>query len=268
MGQAVTAAGTDPVSGGGPKVRLVDTDIERPHMTAATDETRLDSRLPGSCQDTVHLYRRVPASVSIGYFQASSAVVDLDACRRDGVPVVRRVSGGGAIYTDDKQLVYALVYMPPEPMTAREGFAMVCAAIVRALDELGVANANFSGVNDVLVGNAKVSGNAQAIRRGVHLIHGTVLVDADLDAMFTYLRPQPQKLRAHAIDRPEARVTTLATVLGSCPSMADVKRAVAGEIAASIGRPLEVGTLAPGEEGMAQTLEAERYTTDEWNLKR
>jgi lipoate-protein ligase A len=268
MGQAVTPAGVDPVSGGGPRVRLIDTDIGRPHLTTAIDEAILESRLAGSCPDTVHLYRRVPASVSIGYFQASSSVVDLDACRRDGVPVVRRVSGGGAIYTDDKQLVYALVYAPPEPMTAREGFGMACAAIVRALEGLGVVGARASGVNDVLVGNAKVSGNAQAIRRGVHLIHGTVLVDADLDAMFTYLRPQVQKLRAHALDRPEARVTTLATVLGISPSMADVKRAVAGELAASVGRPLEVGTLSPGELEMAQTLERERYTTDEWNLKR
>ena len=268
MGQAVTPVGVDPVSGGGPKARLVDTDIERPQFTAAIDEALLISRVAGSCPDTIHLYRRVPASVSIGYFQASSAVANLDACRRDGVPVVRRVSGGGAIYTDDKQLVYALVYAPPEPMTAREGFGMVCMAIVRALEVLGVADANASGVNDVLVGNAKVSGNAQAIRRGVHLIHGTVLVNADLDAMFTYLRPQPQKLKTQDLDLPEARVTTLATILGYCPSMADVKKAVAGELAASIGRLLEVGALASGEEEMAQTLEAERYTTDEWNLKR
>ncbi len=121
-------------------VRVVDTGVARPELTAAIDEALLRARVAGACGDTVHLYRRRPPSVSIGYFQSASEVADLGACRRDGVPVVRRASGGGAIFTDDRQLVYALAWAPPKAVTAREGFDLACGAVaVRARERLGVA---------------------------------------------------------------------------------------------------------------------------------
>ncbi len=249
-------------------VRLVDTDIERPELTAAIDEAILESRLAGGCDDTVHLYRRRPPSVSIGYFQAASEVADLEACSQDGVPVVRRISGGGAIYTDHRQLVYALAFTPVPPLSARRGFELVCGALVRALQRLGVDDVAMAGVNDVLVGGAKVSGSAQAIRRGVHLVHGTVLVDADLEAMFTYLRPLPPKLRAQGLATPSMRVTTLGDVLGEPPPIAAVKAVVSEELSAAVGGVPVPGQLTQAEEGRALELESSRYTRAEWNLKR
>lgn len=249
-------------------VRLVDTDLASPQLTAAIDEAILMARVDGRVGDTVHLYRREPASVSIGYFQTAAEVVDLEACRRDGVPLVRRISGGGAIYTDQRQLVYALAFRPAEPLSALGGFSLACGALVRALGRLGVEDAHAEGVNDVMAGGAKVSGSAQAIRRGVHLVHGTVLVDADLEAMFTYLRALPGKLRARALPIPRARVTTLAELLGSPPPMDEVKGAVAEELAAAVGGRLAEGPLDDTEAREATRLVHERYTQDEWNLRR
>lgn len=249
-------------------VRVVDTDLARPQRTAAIDEAILDSRAGDRTGDTLHLYRRRPASVSIGYFQSAAEVADLEACARDGVPVVRRVSGGGAIYTDERQLVYALAFRPTKHMSARGGLDLVCQALVRALIRLGVEGARHEGVNDVMAGNAKVSGSAQAIRRGVHLVHGTVLVDADVDAMFRYLRPMPEKLRAKGLPGPRARVTTLAALLGSPPSMERVKHAVVEELVTAVGgRPRE-GSLEASESREADRLESERYGRDEWNMRR
>jgi lipoate-protein ligase A len=256
------------MSDNGRKVRLVDTDVERPQLTAAIDEALLESRLSESCPDTIHMYRRRPASVSIGYFQASASVVDLEVCNRDGVPVVRRVSGGGAIYTDEAQLVYALVHSPARTMPAREGFALACGAVVRALRRMGVDDARVSGVNDVLAGDAKVSGSAQALRKGVHLVHGTVLVNPDLEAMFKYLRPQPAKLRAQGLPVSKERVTTLAKVLDHIPPMEEVKRVLAAELASAIGCTVQSGGLTTFERDAALRLEAEKYTRDEWNLMR
>ena len=193
-------------------VRLVDTDLEGPQLTAAIDEALLESRLGGHSGDTIHLYRRSPPSVSIGYFQSARQVADLEACHRDGVPVVRRISGGGAIFTDEHQLVYALTLKPPSPIKVEEGLAMACGAVVRALDRLGVEGARMSGVNDVLVGEGKVSGSAQVVRRGVHLVHGTVLVDVDMAALKRYLLPQEPGDRPGARPAPAARVTTLAAI--------------------------------------------------------
>jgi lipoate-protein ligase A len=249
-------------------VRVVDSDVARPELTAAADEALLWTRIEGRCGDTVHLYRRRPPSVSLGRFQVAGEVVDLDACERDGVPVVRRSSGGGAIYTDDRQLVYALVWRPERPLRAEEGFVHVCGAIVRALARLGVPDARRTGVNDVVVRGRKVSGSAQAVRRGVHLVHGTVLVDADLDAMFTYLRPLPDKLERAGLRSARERVTTLAEVLGGAPAMAEVKGAVSEQLAAVAGGAPEPGGLTAEERGRAEGLVAERFSQRAWNLRR
>jgi lipoate-protein ligase A len=249
-------------------VRLVDTDLERPELTAAIDEALLESIKAGTCKDTLHLYRRRPSSVSIGYFQAADEVADVSACRADGVPVVRRISGGGAIFTDDRQLVYAVAFRPRRPLKAKEGFEMVCNAIVQALGRMGAEGARLSGINDVMVGGAKVSGTAQAIRHGAHLIHGTVLVDADLDAMFKYLRPLEPKLVREGLERPSQRVTTLAKVLDDPPSMAVVKATVVEELARTLDGDVEPGSMTPEEADMARELESLKYTQDSWNLRR
>jgi lipoate-protein ligase A len=249
-------------------VNVIDSDIERPELTAAIDETLLEARLAERIPDTIHLYRRRPASVSIGYFQAARDVAEVDACRRDGIPVVRRVSGGGAIFTDHRQLVYAIVLRPSRPIPAREGFVLACGAVVRALVRLGVEGARMSGVNDVLVGDGKVSGSAQAIRRGVHLIHGTVLVDANLDTMFRYLRPHPTKVKSQGFDRPQDRVTTLAKAMGSPPAMEEVKAAVTRELASMSPGDMEETELGEREVDMALRLMDTRYSKDEWNLRR
>jgi lipoate-protein ligase A len=249
-------------------VRLVDSDLERPQLTAAIDEALLRSRMKGHSEDTIHLYRRRPSSVSIGYFQSAAMVADIEACRRDGVPVVRRISGGGAIYTDERQLVYALTFHPTVPIKAREGFALVCGAIVMALDRLGVEGARKEGVNDVMVGRAKVSGSAQVIRKGTHLVHGTVLVDVDKKALTRYLLSPEEKERPRGHLSPVDRVTTLADIMGGPPPMDVVKKVVSEELAQVVGGDPEPGRLNTWELDEADRLEGERYSQDEWNLKR
>jgi lipoate-protein ligase A len=249
-------------------VRLVDTDLEMPQLTAAIDEALLASRIEGRSTDTVHLYRRRPPSVSIGYFQSAAEVADLEACRRDGVPVVRRISAGGAIYTDEHQLVYALVHRPPLPVKARDGLGMACEALVRALHRLGIEGARMSGINDVVVGSSKVSGSAQAVRRGVHLVHGTVLVDVDVSALGRYLLPRPEEMGRTGHPSPARRVTTLTDIVGTTPPMDVVKAVVAEELSRAVGGVVEPGHLSPWEVDEADRLVGQRYMLDEWNLRR
>lgn len=248
-------------------VRLVDTDIERPQLTAAIDETLLSSRIAGHSGDTVHLYRRRPPSVSIGYFQSAEEVADLEACRRDDVPVVRRISGGGAIFTDEHQLVYALVHRPPSPIKAQDGLDLACGAVVQALQRLGIEGARMSGMNDVVVGPSKVSGSAQVIRKGVHLVHGTVLVDVDRSAMARYLVPQLEKQERSGHPPPSQRVRTLVDIVGAPLPMDVVKAVVAEELARAVDGVLEAGHLNTWEVDEADRLLSARYMRDEWNLK-
>ncbi|UCC92626.1 MAG: lipoate--protein ligase family protein [Thermoplasmata archaeon] len=249
-------------------VRLVDTDLERPQLTAAIDEALLRSRMEGHSGDTVHLYRRRPASVSIGYFQEAASVADLEACRRDGVPVVRRISGGGAIYTDERQLVYALTFHPVAPIRAREGFALVCGAISSALGRLGIEGAERQGINDVVVRGQKVSGSAQVIRKGTHLVHGTLLGDVDKAALARYLLPVGEKERSRGHSSPADRVTTLTDLMGEPPPMDVIKTVLAEELSLVVGGVIEPGRLNTWEIDEADRLEGARYSQDEWNLMR
>jgi lipoate-protein ligase A len=248
-------------------VRVIDTDLERPQLTAAIDEALLESRIDGRSGNTIHLYRRRPPSVSIGYFQSATEVADLEACRQDDVPVVRRISGGGAIYTDERQLVYALTFRPQGSFKAQDGLHLACNALVRALGHLGVEGARMEGLNDVVVGDNKISGSAQVIRRGVHLVHGTVLVDTDLEAMAKYLLVQPAKQGSRGHVSPATRVGTLAQLMTTPPTIEDVKACISRELAFSVGGAIEEGVLLDGERDQALHLEATRYTQDEWNLR-
>lgn len=239
--------------------RLVDSGLVPPAVSAALDEAVLEAHSRGSVPDTLHFYVRSSPTVSVGYFQRAGESLDLDACRRLGVHVVRRGSGGSTIYTDQGQLIYGLVVRSDElPPTPEASFALVCGAVARAVSSFGV-EARHRPVNDVEVGGRKVSGSAQLRRRGSVLQHGTILMDTDLAAMDAVLRGPGR--------RPSDRVATLASLLGRAPDMGEMKRRVRDEVGRTFGAAIEEGRLTDAERADVERLVAERYSRDEWNLR-
>jgi lipoate-protein ligase A len=203
----------------------------------------------------------------LGYSLDARAEVDIEYCRRRGIDIVRRLSGGGAIYTDDRQLVYSLTTKGLLPSSVERSLELVCTALAKGISSLGV-EAVFSPVNDVLVHGRKVSGSAQLRKWGVVLQHGTVLADADTEEMFRALRVPDKKLWKHSLEEPGRRVTTLRAELGRLPPMEDVERAVQSGFAEVFGAEMEPGGPTPGERRMAEELVRTRYGSDEWNLWR
>ncbi len=240
--------------------RLVDSGVVGPPVSAALDEAILEAHSNGAVRDTLHFYTRSSPTVSVGYFQRVGETLDLDACGRLGVSIVRRGSGGSSIYTDEGQLIYGLVVRSEElPPTPEASFAVVCGAIATALSSFGI-DARHRPVNDIEVGGRKVSGSAQLRRRGSVLQHGTVIVDTDLTAMDSVLR--------HADGpKPSERVTTLAALLGHAPDMDEVKARVRGAISDAFGVRMDKDVLTGEEEGHVGRLVEERYSRDEWNLR-
>jgi len=247
--------------------RLLDTGPARGPRTAALDEAIAHARAAGAVPNTLHFYQRRPPAVTIGYSLDAESEVDLDFCARHGIDVVRRLSGGGAIYTDDRQLVYSLTTRDVLPSAVEESLKVVCTALAKAISSLGV-DAVFSPVNDVLVHERKVSGSAQMRKWGVVLQHGTVLVDADPDRMFRALRVPMEKRLKHSPGDPRLRVTTLKEQLGRLPSMDEVKSAVRKEFEEAFGVSILPGRLTDREEKTARQLVSDRYGNDDWNLRR
>ncbi|MEW5748383.1 MAG: biotin/lipoate A/B protein ligase family protein [Candidatus Thermoplasmatota archaeon] len=239
--------------------RLLDSGTVPPAVSAALDEAVLEAHSRGSVPDTLHFYVRSSPTVSVGYFQGVGESVDLEACGRHGVHVVRRGSGGSTIYTDPGQLIYGLVVRSDElPPTPDASFALVCGAVARAVSSFGV-EARHRPVNDVEVGGRKVSGSAQLRRRGSVLQHGTIILDTDLAAMDAVLRGGGR--------RPSERVATLASLLGRAPDMEEMKRRVRNEVGRAFGAAIEEGCLTDAERADVERLVAERYSRDEWNLR-
>ena len=238
--------------------RLVDSGALPPPQSAAVDEAVLEARSRSLVPDTLHFYTRSQPTVSLGRFQKIAEAVDVAACRARGVAVVRRRSGGGTIYTDSGQILFALISSRSVlGEDATGSFARVCAAVADSLTSLGV-DARYRPVNDVEVRGKKISGSAQLRRRGSVLHHGSVLVNTDLETMDAVL--------INTSIAPSDRVTTLSLILGRTPDVEDVKRLMAESFREALGIEFEIGGLTEYELGLVENYVASHYGKEEWNL--
>ncbi len=237
--------------------RLVDTDLASPPFTAAADEAIALARSKDLVPNTLHLYRREVPTVSLGYFQSVETDIDIDFCERNGICILRRVSGGSTIYTDPGHLIYALVVDEDElPRDKHEAYEKVCGAIVRALGILGV-DAEFKPINDVLVGGRKMSGSAQMRRWGVVLQHGTLILDNDPGMMSGALRADKT-----------GNITSLAEMLGSKPDLPKIKDALVRGFGEVFDIAFSREQFTGPENERISKLIAEKYGRKEWNYRR
>ncbi|MDY6780470.1 MAG: biotin/lipoate A/B protein ligase family protein [Halobacteria archaeon] len=213
---------------------------------------------------TVRFYRWKPSAASIGYFQSLRDEVDVERCDEDGVDYVRRRTGGGAVYHDYEGEVTYSVVGPVEcfPDDLTESYRQICGRVIDALSELGI-DSEFEPVNDIVTDGKKVSGNAQTRRKGVLLQHGTVLHDVDPEEMFTYLRPEVDKVSDKVVESVRERVTSVVDERGG-GSVDETYEAL--RTAFETGRETYEGGLTDEELDRAHELVGERYSSDGWNF--
>jgi lipoate-protein ligase A len=192
------------------KWRVVELETHDAFFNMALDEAVSEGIMNGSSPPTIRFYTWKPGAVSIGYFQSIKDEVNLDTCRELGIDVIRRWTGGGAVYHDARgEITYSLI--APASLFQKNitrSYEMICGCIVNGLKNLGI-DAVFSPVNDVLVGGKKISGSAQTRRGGVLLQHGTVLYDIDLATMFSVLNVSRQKITDKMMESAQERVTSI-----------------------------------------------------------
>ena len=126
-------------------------------------------------------------TVVVGYSEKPEQVADLEACRRLGIEVVKRSTGGGTVLQTPDVLNYSLIGPSPATLDIRAIFRSGTQLLVDALAELGLRG-ELKGISDVAVGDRKISGNAMARRWGGLLLHGTLLRDMDYDLLEICLR--------------------------------------------------------------------------------
>ena len=131
-------------------------------------------------------------TVVLGALEQAEAAADTAACAALGVPVLRRCTGGGAVLQTSGVLNYALAVPALGRVDPEAGFRQGTTLVRAILDAFGVA-AERRGVSDVAVGDRKISGNAQARRWQAVLVHGSLLVDLDLELAGCVLRHPPRE---------------------------------------------------------------------------
>ncbi len=225
----------------------------------AIEEAAWEGVRNGTSPPTIRFYCYKPRAVSIGCFQSIWDEVNLEECKKRGIDVIRRWTGGGAVY-HDREITYGVIApLSIFPKNIIESYRLVCGWIIKALESLGI-EAEFRPINDILVGGKKISGSAQTRRGGVLLQHGTLLYDLDLATMFGVLNVSREKISDKMIKSAEERVTC---VLRHCDlDKSDVYQALV--VAFTEGMDFEFGTWSEDEIARARELAERRYGNEEW----
>ena len=155
-----------------------------------------------------YLWINAPA-VIVGVNQNALQEVNLSYTQTNGIKVVRRLTGGGAVYHDLGNLCYTVI----APFSESENnYKKFTAPVIEYLNELGV-KAEFSGRNDITVDGKKISGNAQTVYKNRIMHHGTILFSSDMTVLEKALNPNKLKIESKGIKSVRARVTNVSNCL-------------------------------------------------------
>lgn len=174
-----------------------------PRTNIALETYLVENRLTD--QPLLLFYINEP-SIIIGRNQNTVEEVNQRYVEEHGIHVVRRMSGGGAVYHDLGNFSYCFIQEEHGP--ARD-FSVFTRPVIDALHQMGVAGAKLEGRNDLLIDGKKFSGNAMYIKNGRMTAHGTILYDADLDAVTAALKPRADKIESKGIKSVRSRVTNI-----------------------------------------------------------
>ena len=242
----------------GTRVIYLETGSQDPAYNLAFEEYVLAHRTEG---DYLSLWQN-DNTVVIGRNQNAEEEIDRAFVEAHGVRVVRRTTGGGAVYHDLGNLNYSFITGAGEAENlAMERFTRPVAGALRGLG----LQAEASGRNDILVEGKKVSGTAQRLLNGRLLHHGTLLFDTDPDMVAGALRADPEKFRSKSAKSVRSRVGNIRAFLRQDMDLpafwAYLKTALAGE-------GFVTGALTPEELEAVEALKRSRYDAWEWNFGR
>lgn len=212
-------------------------------------------------KDSFFLFYINEPAIIIGKNQNTIEEIDTDYVDINGVHVVRRLSGGGAVYHDHGNLNYS--FITKDDGDSFRNFKKFTQPIVDALKEMGV-DAELSGRNDILAGGRKISGTAQFTTRGRMYSHGTLMFNSEIDAVVSALKVRKDKIESKGIKSIRSRVANITEFMDKPMSIEEFKLTLLHSI---FGGEEHVQTIELTEEDWVNinALSKERYGNWEWN---
>ncbi|MDH4221306.1 MAG: lipoate--protein ligase family protein [Candidatus Bathyarchaeota archaeon] len=255
--------------------RLLGLEVGDAFTNMAMDEAILTARIAGKVPNTLRFYRWKPSAVSIGRFQDLFSEVHVENCRKHGVDVVRRITGGGAVYHDyDGEITYSLVVDGKDlgyaDMDLISAYKTVCKGLIEAVRILGTV-AEFNPLDskqcpNITIKGKKISGSAQSYKRGILLQHGTFLVDINHEKMFTFLKVPWAKTLVDVLEVSKKKLTSAQQELELRMSMEEAYQALVKGFEKALKIQLTEEELTSYEWKLAEKIRRNKFSTEDWNF--
>ena len=251
------------------KWRLLKTGFSTASYNMALDRAILVENSKENVPPTIRFYGWNPPAISIGYFQSLNEEIDLINCKKYGVDYVRRITGGGAVF-HEKELTYSIVISedhPEIPKNIMKSYGRICGALIKGLKNLDI-DSQYIPINDIISNGRKISGNAQTRKQKTVLQHGTILMDVDVEKMFSLLKVPDEKIKDKMIADVKQRVTSINHVLGEKISFENVAECMKEGFEEEFNVELIEGTMTKEEKKLTEVFEREYFCAKAWNHKR
>nr|WP_187354048.1 biotin/lipoate A/B protein ligase family protein [Brevibacillus laterosporus] len=274
------------------KWRYLVTPPMSPEMNMAIDEAILSLHSQGKVPPTVRFYTWNPATLSIGYFQKMEKEINIEEVKRRGLGLVRRPTGGRAVL-HDAELTYSVIVSedhPQMPKSVTEAYKVISMGLLHGFQKLGLqaemvslaseeekAKYNSPGSSacfdspswyELVVEGKKVAGSAQTRQKGVILQHGSILLDMDVDLLFSLLTFPSERVKERMMNSFKQKAVTINEVSSKPISLEEAIEAFYHGFAEGLGIELVAMDLTDEEQQLANELAENRYSRDEWNFRR
>lgn len=206
--------------------------------------------------DTVFMFWRTPPTVMVGHYQNTYSEINLPYVQEHDLNVVRRLSGGGTIYTDMGSWQFTFIVKKEKETSI--SFEQFVSPIVKSLQRIGL-DASLSGRNDLIIDGRKFSGNAQYIKNGYVLHHGSILFSTDIEEMVRSTTVDDYKIISKGIKSVRERVTNLSEHLKQKMTVLEFKQLMVDSI---LSNSKSTYQLTQQDDEIIKRIAAEKF--DNW----
>ncbi len=267
---------------------FLDSGRRTPAYNMALDEALLNWHRRGEIPPTLRFYTWQPSTLSVGYFQKVKGNIDLDGVSRHRLGLVRRLTGGRAVF-HDAELTYSVVVSenhPDMPRTVVEAYRFISRGLLEGFRLLGL-NASFAIPDkqlkketssaicfdqpswyELVVDGKKAAGSAQTRQLGIILQHGSIPIDLDEEKLFDLFVYPNEAVKKRVQNRFSSKAVAINRLREQPATLEEVKRAFKAGFEKELNLKLKPYTLTEEQEIEVHQIAEKRYSHDSWTFRR